>query len=229
MRYIIIKVLDIRQVMRVKGTNEQVEQDKDRVIQCASAMFHMRGIKDVKMDEIASSLSMSKRTIYELFKDKETLLLDCMEYHHVQKRKEAELIVKNSSNVLEVILLVYAHSLKKLHSTNLKFFQDIKQYPRAAAEIDRRNNEDLEAAVSFFRQGIEQGIFRSDINFEIFTEILHQQIDSLLHEGFDTRFSFFDVYEFIMFTFFRGVSTRKGQDIIEDFISKYKREDYIEE
>ncbi len=214
--------------MRVKGTNEQVEQAKNRVIKCASAMFHMRGIKDVKMDEIAASLSMSKRTIYELFKDKETLLLECMEYHHIQKRKEAEDIVKNSSNVLEVILLVYAYSLKKLHSTNLKFFQDIKQYPKAAAVIDRRNHEDLNASVSFFRQGIDQGIFRSDINFEIFTEILHQQIDSLLHEGVDNRFSFFDVYEFVMFTFFRGVSTRKGQDIIEDFISKYKREDYIE-
>ena len=58
--------------MRVKGTNEQVEQAKNRVIKCASAMFHMRGIKDVKMDEIPASLSMSKRTIYELFKDKET-------------------------------------------------------------------------------------------------------------------------------------------------------------
>lgn len=214
--------------MRAKSINEQSEKVRDRVIKCASSMFDARGIRSVKMDEIASSLSISKRTIYELFTDKESLLLECMQYHHSRQMEEANEIVKSSSNVLEVILLMYAGSLHRLHSINLKFFQDIKRYPRAAAIIEHRHKEELDSAVSFFQQGIDQGLFRSDINFEIFTAILHRQIDTLLHEEVDGRFSFFDVYEFIMFTFFRGVSTRKGQDIIDDFISEFKRKGYAE-
>ena len=207
----------------VKDVNERTEVVKRKVVECASTMFEARGIKDVKIDEIASVLSMSKRTIYELFADKESLLIACMDYHHRIKNKGVEQILKSADNVLEVILLIYAHSIQELHKTNLKFFQDVKQYPKAAAYIAQHNKKDLIEAVSFFRQGVNQGIFRSDINFEIFVEIFHNQLNSLLHEGVGGKFSFFDVYEFVMFTFLRGVSTPKGQDIIEDFIVNFKK------
>ena len=210
-------------MIRVKDTNEHTDAIKLKVVKLASKMFRSRGVKDVKMDEIASALSMSKRTIYELFNDKESLLIDCMQYSHEKKSKETCEIVKSASNVLEVILLVYAHSLQELHETNLRFFQDVRLYPRAYALIGKRNKQDFEDAVNFFKQGVDQGIFRSDINFEIFIVILHKQIDTLLNEGVSKNFSFFDVYEFIMFTFLRGVSTRKGQDIIEDFIENFKK------
>lgn len=210
-------------MMRAKETSGHFDNIKKKVIECASEMFESRGIKDVKMDEIASSLTMSKRTIYELFGDKESLLVECMKYHQEQKIEEVERIVTNASNVLEVLLLVYARSLKDLHRTNLKFFADVRQYPKAVEYIDERNREEFSSAVSFFRQGIVQGIFRSDINFEIFVVILHNQIHSLLHEGVGEKFSFFDVYEFVMFTFLRGISTPKGQDIIEDFILNFKK------
>ena len=105
----------------------------------------------------------------------------------------------------------------------MKFFQDVRLYPRAYALIGKRNKQDFEDAVNFFKQGVDQGIFRVDINFEIFIVILHKQIDTLLNGEVSKNFSFFDVYEFIMFTFLRGVSTRKGQDIIEDFIENFKK------
>lgn len=209
--------------MSVRDVKSRGDSVKKKVIECASSMFESRGVKDVKMDEIAVALSMSKRTIYELFTDKESLLLESMKYHQEIKNREIKKILKSTSNVLEVILLMYAYSIQELHKTNMKFFLDVKQYPKVVAFINNRNKKELKEAVSFFRQGVDQGIFRSDIHFDIFVMILHKQLDSLLHEGMNNRFSFFDVYEFIMFTFLRGISTRKGQDIIEDFIINFKK------
>lgn len=37
--------------------------------------FLSKGVKAVKMDDIAMSLSISKRTLYEIFADKEDLLM----------------------------------------------------------------------------------------------------------------------------------------------------------
>ena len=45
-----------------------------QVIKAAAEAFSQKGIKNVRMDDIASSLSISKRTLYELFADKEELL-----------------------------------------------------------------------------------------------------------------------------------------------------------
>ena len=42
-----------------------------QVIKAAAEAFSQKGIKNVRMDDIASSLSISKRTLYELFADKE--------------------------------------------------------------------------------------------------------------------------------------------------------------
>ena len=48
---------------------------RDLIIDTAMSMFKQRGIKSVTMDELSSRMGISKRTLYELFEDKETLLV----------------------------------------------------------------------------------------------------------------------------------------------------------
>ena len=50
------------------------EDTSKRILDGALKMFTQNGIKSITMDEIAESLSISKRTIYENFKDKNTLV-----------------------------------------------------------------------------------------------------------------------------------------------------------
>lgn len=52
---------------------------KERIIEQAMQMFVTQGIKSVRMDDIAQQLGVSKRTLYELFGDKEGLLYLAME------------------------------------------------------------------------------------------------------------------------------------------------------
>ncbi len=40
----------------------------------ATILFQAQGVKQVRMDDIARELSISKKTLYELFSDKEELL-----------------------------------------------------------------------------------------------------------------------------------------------------------
>lgn len=196
---------------------------RNKIVDCAVRMFEKKGIKDVAMDDISKRLSISKRTLYEIFEDKETLLLECMKKDQDKRKKEIEKVALRSSDVLEVILYAYLISLKMLHRTNLKFFQDVQTYPRVNALINERREENLSETVNFFKKGVEQGLFRPDINFEIFISILHDQISALLSTNDWRRFSFFDVYDFVLFTFLRGVSTEKGVKIIDGFIENFRK------
>lgn len=62
---------------------------KERIIEQAMHMFVSQGIKSVRMDDIAQQLGVSKRTLYELFGDKEGLLYLAMDRYFEKKRSSA--------------------------------------------------------------------------------------------------------------------------------------------
>ena len=53
---------------------------KERVVAKASMLFMRNGIKSVTMDNIAGQMGISKRTLYENFRDKDELLMECFIY-----------------------------------------------------------------------------------------------------------------------------------------------------
>lgn len=76
--------------------------------------------------------------------------------------------------------------------------------------------------VNFFKEGVKQGIFRDDINFAIVNLLVHEQLDLLINSNICEKYSFLDVYESIMFTYLRGISTEKGAQELENFIREYR-------
>ena len=195
---------------------------KQRVIQVALNEFRVQGIKAVRMDDLASQIGISKRTLYEMFKDKEELLMDCLLYSKQREKERVNDICSKSKNVLEVILGVFLYSIEMLHETNKLFFEDIKKYPAAYKLVQEVRNIDSKEKMAFFRQGVEQGIFRSDINYPIVNELVKQQFNLLVNTDFFSHHPFLDVYESIMFTYLRGISTVEGARMLEMFIKEYR-------
>lgn len=194
----------------------------DRIIKTADKAFAANGIKVVTMDDIATSLSISKRTLYEIFADKETLLRECI----LRRQQEMTIFIgetmQNAKNVLEVILVCYLKSIERFHNTNKQFFEDIKKYPRVHELMKNYRQKDVEGTVAFFKEGVKQEIFRSDVNFAIVNLLVHEQLDMLMNSDLCKDYSFIEVYESIMFTYLRGISTKKGAEVLEEFIQQYR-------
>lgn len=205
-----------------KNPNSRPEL-RERIVETAVESFTKHGIKCITMDDIATSLGISKRTLYEVFSDKEALLEECI----LKKQKESDAFLKevlaNSKNVLEVLLKGYQHSIEAFHATNKNFFEDIKKYPKAYELLTRRRDQDSEETVNFFKEGVSQGIFRDDVNFAIVSMLVRKQIDLLINTDVCKEHSFLEVYESIMFTFLRGISTEKGAQELEAFICEHRK------
>lgn len=196
---------------------------RDRIVEKSRELFIVNGIKSVTMDEIASSLGISKRTLYEIFADKEALLEMCIQKMQDEDDRFLDEVLLTARNVLEVLLKCYQRSIEKLHATNRNFFEDLKKYPKAHAQMKRRRSRDLEETVRFFMEGVRQGIFRSDVNFAIVNLLVYEQLDLLMNTDICERYSFIEVYESIMFTFIRGISTEKGARELDEFIDRYRK------
>lgn len=80
---------------------------EQRIIAKASELFLLHGIKAVTMDFLATEMGISKRTLYERFKDKETLLRKTLEYQDEKSRQEREKLARECTNPLELNLMEY--------------------------------------------------------------------------------------------------------------------------
>lgn len=197
---------------------------REKIIISAGELFAQEGIRSITMDDIAASFGISKRTLYELFSDKEALLIECIRREMALEEAFMREQVTRSLNVLEILLKRYQRSIERFHATSKKFFDDIKKYPRAYEQLKNGNNRNTEDAVNFFKEGVRQGYFREDVNFPIVNSLLRAQLDILMESGLCKTYPFLAVYESIMFTFLRGISTEKGACELERFITQYRKE-----
>ena len=195
---------------------------REKIIISAGALFAQEGIRSITMDDIAASFGISKRTLYELFSDKEALLIECIRREMALEEAFMREQVTRSLNVLEILLKRYQRSIERFHATSKKFFDDIKKYPRAYEQLKNGNNRNTEDAVNFFKEGVRQGYFREDVNFPIVNSLLRAQLDILMESDLCKTYPFLAVYESIMFTFLRGISTEKGACELERFIIRYR-------
>lgn len=201
----------------------QREELRERIMETATEAFTTQGIKCITMDDIAAALGISKRTLYEVFSDKESLLRECVLKKQLERDEYLKKVMDQSNNVLEVILAVFQKGIEAFHRTNKRFFEDIKKYPRVYAMMQDRHNSDSESTISFFKTGVAQGIFRGDVNFALINLLVREQFDILLNTDICAEYSFVEVYESIMFTYIRGISTEKGAKVLEEFIKEYRQ------
>jgi AcrR family transcriptional regulator len=207
-----------------KANLQSRQELREQIVSTALSLFTTQGIKGITMDDIASAMGISKRTLYEVFADKETLLLECMNMSKAGTANYMKEVSDNSANVMEVLLKLYQASLEQLHKVNPKFFEDIKKYPRVSREIERRRNAEAAERLAFYRLGMKQGFFREDINLDIVNDLVFTQLDQLVNSSNELtrKYSFREVYETIMFTYLRGITTDSGARMLDVFIQSHR-------
>lgn len=203
--------------MRKTTTPTRYRQDlKDKIVRVAMNEFKSRGVRDVKMDDIANALSISKRTLYEVFDNKEELLI-CGIKLDEERRKEmmTSFVVKNNPGVMDVILKFYHAQMEAISSINPVFFSDISKYDRVRAYLQELHAGRQESALEFFRRGVEEGYFRADVDYVIVSRMSNATINYVMESQMYKEYDLKYIFRNIVLVFLRGFCTLKGQEIID--------------
>lgn len=207
-----------------KEENEMTQDVRSRIIEGASRMFFSRGIKCVRMDDIANELGVSKRTIYEQFSDKELLLKTCIKHTHRHiADKVLTYLRSNSRNTLDVIFTMYETYFAMLKAVNRQFFIDLRKMPHITQVQEKREQHNKHMFILLVRKGISEGLFRKDINFDVLIYILQQDLQLITYEKKFENYSSDELGRAFILFYLRGIATPKGQQIIEEFIEKRKK------
>ena len=195
-------------------------EPRERVVLKSIELFTQYGIRQVTMDHIASEVGMSKRTIYELFNDKDTLLWESLEAMNRQHTIEINAILAEASNVIEALYLLGQHGEEKKASINCLFFDDLKKLNPGLWNSMKNKSKPGPGSFSYaiLEKGVKQGIFRSDLNLELIDIFIHIILDSFHEkEAYPGNISRNDILKNTIIPYYLGISTDKGKKLIEEY------------
>ena len=190
---------------------EYRQQLRQRIIEAATREFEAKGIKSVKMDDIACLLSVSKRTVYEIFGNKEDLLLECVK--HDMDRTDAEMNAfahEPGHNVIDIMLHFYEVKMSRMSRINPAYFIELDKYPQVLRHFEERRKMRTVNSASFFSEGIKQGYFRPEVNYELIEKIADLTIREVMSQQLYIEYNLKEVFSNLTMVFMRGLCTSKG-------------------
>jgi AcrR family transcriptional regulator len=194
---------------------------RERIIERTTILFFRNGIKSMTMSDIANEVGISKRTLYEIFRDKEDLLESCINEHKKRADREIAVLINNSENVIDTLMRVYAKQLNNMWNVGRSIVHDMKKYHRELYNrIECRQREDMYIFIPLFDKGVEQGLIRNDTPFEILMWLLKRQFRFLLEDEIipTDKYSLDEFIRAIILNFTRGISTPLGIKRIDEII-----------
>ena len=153
---------------------------RERILEGALNVFKTRGLK-FTMDDLAAELSMSKKTIYTVFDDKNQLLCDMVDYAF-DKIKEAEdaIYYNDSLNTIEKIrgiLGVLPDGYANFDFETLYQFKD--KYPKEYKLLAHRLESGWEKTRELLAKGTEEGSIKN-VDFDIFQITYESAVERLI-------------------------------------------------
>lgn len=175
------------------------------------------------MDDVARKANVSKRTLYDFFKDKESLLIGALNKIREPYTEYIASTEDKSATALDVILLLNEKIMERQIWLCNAFFEDIKRYPEALRFMINAKMQFLNMVADLLKRGEKESVFMSDINYEIISIVVHTQFrknESLDMAELFTRYTHEEVHNTLFFIFLRGICTDLGRDILNKFVAK---------
>lgn len=199
---------------------------KNRIITECKAMLMSMGASSMTMDDVAHACGISKRTLYETFPDKRTLIWECLNSYHEEKNAEIVKIFENADNCFDAMFKVYVRSKRMYENTSVAFVNDIKRlYPDLFEQHINSEKLTVQGLANVLRQAQDQGLVIKRINPEISAYLFLMSMRELHNSTNAEKYGFklSDLFEHVFISFLRGVATTKGIEMI-DYLEENQRE-----
>ena len=210
----------------MKKINHPTEYRKElrgRILEVAMQDFIQRGIRAVKMDDIAGSLGISKRTLYEIFPNKESLLLEGIRLKQAMGEEEmAKYVTEKNPNTMDIIMKFYHMQMEELSSLPLTFITEISRYPLVTEFLRKKHQKSEENANRFFLRGVKEGYFRSDVDYELISRLGEGMMQNAIARQLYFQYEPQYIFRNIIFLFLRGFCTQKGLEYIDNTLIENK-------
>lgn len=199
-------------------------EKKERIINGALEIFMRMGVKSVNMDEVATNLGISKKTLYVHFDNKQDLVHHCFQSHYDLVSEMINTSAAQFENAIDQLFAIDESCSLVMKQANPYLLGELKRYyPNTWALIEQLKQKVLfNIMKNNINKGVEQGIYRKQIDVDIIAKLMISRIDALVNDRLFplTHYNFRKLLTENRIYHIRGIATLKGIKYLEQKINE---------
>lgn len=192
------------------------------IINKISDAFRTYGIKSVTMDDLARTLGMSKKTLYQHFSDKKDLVQQVVDYQiHQQQKDMQQVIDRQQGNAIDQLLQLSRVISSHLKMVNPSMIYDLKKHYLDTWEyiLVFKRRKVYELILNNSLQGIEEGLYYADQNYRIISRAYVNRLEHYTVEHHDLQeFSSDEIFNALVTYHIRGISNCRGIEYLDELM-----------
>jgi len=176
-------------------------------------IFMKYGIRNYSMDDICRNIGISKKTLYNYVDNKTDLVQKVLDYEFTMDNGPLS-VISIKGNAIDILLNVSMRINKEFENFNpIYIFELNKYYPKIFKEfVEKKRKSAYEKIYKNLEQGINEGIYRKDIDIELVSILYVRKIEDIHNTEFieSRKFSFKEIFNVMFENHIRGISNEKG-------------------
>lgn len=201
---------------------------KARIQKAAHDLVMQYGIRSVSMDDIANNLGMSKKTIYQYFKDKDELVEAVVDEVISINQCGCKRDIDRSENAVHEIFLVMEMMAEMFKTMNPSILHDMQKYhPAAFSKFKKHKNEFLyNVCTQNLLRGIQESFYRPEMAVDILCRYRVEAMFIPFNPEFQQslKHSLAKIEEEILMHFLFGLVSQKGYKLIIKYREQKEKE-----
>lgn len=197
---------------------------EQRILEKAHELFMRYGIRSVSMDEIATQLGVSKKTIYQYYADKDALVDGVIGIEINRNECECQKCSTVKENAIHEIFLAVEMMQELLKVMNPVVIYDLEKYhPAAHKKLNEHKHKFMYDVIrNNLELGIREGLYREDIKPDILAKFRLASVFLVFNQDIfpQSKHNLVELIEEITDNFLYGIASTKGVKIIQ----KYKQQ-----
>jgi TetR/AcrR family transcriptional regulator, cholesterol catabolism regulator len=197
---------------------------KERILTKAADLFSRYGIRSITMDEIASQLGISKKTIYQFFTDKDDMVLAVIEQEIARNEMDCNHFRQEAADAVQQVFLALESLDEMLKYTNPLMLYDLeKHHPKAFQKLREYKYRFLyQILMDNIQWGMDTEVYRNGLQKDIVAKCRIESAFLVFNPDVfpHTRYKISEVNYELAMLFLHGVVTPKGKKLIEIYIAE---------
>ncbi len=192
---------------------------KMEILEKATHVFLKFGIKSVTMDDMARELSMSKKTLYTFFTDKNDLVVQIIKLKTEFDENQCSFVKKEAENAIAELFAISSYVSVMMKNIHPSVFYDLKKFHPEASLILKNHKWNFvkKAIIENIVRGKSEGIYRHDLNDDVVATLYVNSTD-LISDGevfADSKLTSDEIFMEIMTFQIHGMANEKGMEILK--------------
>jgi len=201
-----------------------MNDDLKNILLKVRELYMKYGIKSITMDDVASELGISKKTLYQFVTDKDDLVGKFIDNEIELRQEEISKCFKIGFNAIEELVEISIFMNKMMRDQNPATEYDLrKYYPHHYQKTVKTRRERMYNYVLLnLKKGKEEGLYREDMNEEVIAKLYMSRSENIYFSELFTVEEFTSIKLFVeLLTYHvRGIATEKGISVLEKKIKE---------